>query len=31
MTDDEKSYEAQAPLTTRQGHPVYDNQNCSPG
>ena len=27
MTDDEKSYEAQVPLTTRQGHPVYDNQN----
>lgn len=27
MTDDEKSFEARVPLTTRQGHPVYDNQN----
>ncbi|MCC9194282.1 catalase [Arthrobacter sp. zg-Y916] len=27
MTDDEKQYSAQQNLTTRQGHPVSDNQN----
>ncbi|WP_321164362.1 catalase [Arthrobacter sp. Edens01] len=27
MTDDEKQYAAQEHLTTRQGHPVSDNQN----
>ncbi|MFZ3452914.1 catalase [Arthrobacter sp. 7Tela_A1] len=27
MTDDEKQYSAQQNLTTRQGHPVTDNQN----